>query len=307
MEFRATAGHPRARATAALASIAVVTLLAGCVVPVGRPPTAIPSPLSSAQLGSPAATPSGTPNDAPVRPPIDEVRQTDAGSLATVLQPHLAVHDFAGYAFDELTELREGTEVLVAFGPLANEGLDWYEVVFSAIVGDPDYFSEVGFGWVAAGPSGGEATSLRIDPPRCPQPVTANDIGHMSIYARLQCLDRDSYEVTGVIRGCTDYWETDEPRWLLIECINLGTEDGTFTDLNLHFPPGLVAPGTDEGDIVRLVGHVDDPRASECRNMVSAEPPIPTSLADAYSVMSCRGRFVVTQLEITGHVENLVP
>jgi hypothetical protein len=64
-----------------------------------------------------------------------------------------------------------------------------------------------------------------------------------------------------------------------------------------------VAPETHEGDIVRLVGHVDDPRASKCHDGVSAEPPIPPALVDAWSVLNCRGSFVVSELAITGHVE----
>lgn len=305
MQPGSTTAHPRVRATAVLASIVAVALLAGCAAPVGGLATQTPSPVGSAQSDSPSPVASATPADASSRPAISEVRQTHAGPLATVLQPRLAVRDFAGNAFDKLAELRAGTEVMVVTGPLTNDGLDWYEVVFGAIAGDPDPWGDVGGGWIAAGSSGQEATTLAIDPPRCPETVTANSIGQMSTFARLECLGEASHEVTGVIRGCTDYWEgTDEPKWLYIGCVNLGNQDGSVTDLYLHFPPELIGPETHEGDIVRLTGHVNDPRASECRDMVSAEPPIPASLVDAYSVMSCRGRFVVTQLEITGHIEN---
>jgi len=299
MNPRLVGGHPRVRPAAGLTAIAVMILLTGCVPGAGEFATATPRPVGGAQSDSPEPVASPTPDDAPHRPPISTVRQTDAGPLATVLQPRLTVHDFAGNAFDQLAELRAGTEVAIVLGPLTNDGLDWFEIAFGAIAGDPDPWGRVGHGWVAAGPSGQDAEWLRIDSPRCPKIVTANDIGAMSTYARLECLGTGSHEVTGVIRGCTDYWEPpDGPKWLLIECLNLGNQDGTFTDLNLHFPPELDAAEIHDIDIVRLVGHVDDPRASRCRDMVSAEPPIPTGVADAYSVMDCRGRFVVTQVEI---------
>jgi hypothetical protein len=277
-----------------------MVLLSGCIGARGGSPAASAALASDMPSASATSTPSPSPDDAPARAPVHHPPWTDAGSMATVLTPRLAVRDFAGGIFDKLTELRTGTEVFVAFGPLANEGLDWYEVVFTAIAGDPDNWGDSGRGWVAAGPTGADTTSLRIDPPRCPDQVTAAAIGPMSTLTRLQCLGTDSYELSGVIRGCTDYFET---QWLMIQCVNLGTEHGTVTDLYLHFPPELVAPETHEGDIVRLVGHVDDPRASKCHDGVSTEPPIPPALVDAWSVLNCRGSFVVTELAISERVE----
>jgi hypothetical protein len=104
-----------------------VLLMSGCIGARGGSPAASALFASGASSASAASTPSASPDDAVARAPVHLPPWTDAGSMATVLTPRLAVRDFAGSIFDKLTELRTGTEVFVAFGPLANEGLDWYE------------------------------------------------------------------------------------------------------------------------------------------------------------------------------------
>jgi hypothetical protein len=71
--------------------------------------------------------------------------------------------------------------------------------------------------------------------------------------------------------------------------------------LAIHFPPPLEAP--EAGSILHVVGHFDDPRASECR---IAEPDpanpdgSPVPIPEAEAIQYCRERFVVESFEITG-------
>jgi hypothetical protein len=256
-----------------------------------------PTPSASA---APEASASPAPSGIPARPPLSYPPLTDSGSRATVIVDRLEVLDFpVNSAF--VTELGEGTQVLLTEGPLSVEGLDWYEVSFSWLPSDPGYFADVTFGWVAAGPTGQPATSISIEPPRCPDSVTANVVGGMSGLARLQCLGTGPHEVTGVIHGCTDYYVGGEPAWLFTECLNLLNLDGTFSNLFIFFPPGIDSAGYAEGDVVRVAGHVDDPAASECR--VSNPDPAMAAVEPALQILGCRSAFVVSEIEVTGHLE----
>lgn len=173
---------------------------------------------------------------------------------------------------------------------------------FSWLPTDPPFFTDVTYGWVAGGSSGETPTSISIEPPRCPDPVTANLIGGMSRFARLHCLGAGPHEVTGLIHGCTDYYVYGEPAWLFTECLNLVNLDGTPSNLFLYFPPEIdSAPDNAGGDVVRVVGHVDDPLASECRP-ANAYPPI-RSFEQASLVEQCRVAFVVSEIQVTGHVD----
>jgi hypothetical protein len=270
---------------------------------------ALPSPSSTAS-DAPGLCPApseigASPTSTPLlqRPPLSYPPLTDAGSRATVIVDRLRVHDLASCTdFEVVAELGEGTEVLLADGPLANEGLDWYWVYFSWLPADPPYFADITFGWVAAGPTGQRPTSISIEPPRCPDTVTANVVGAMSSLARLQCLGTGPHEVTGVIQGCTDYFVTGEPEWLFTECLNLFNPDGTPSNLFIFFPPDLDTAGLDQGDVVRVVGHVDDLAASECR--VAADvPTTEPAWRERELVLRCRSAFVVSEIEVTGYQE----
>lgn len=248
---------------------------------------------------SPQASATPAPSAIPARPPLSYPPLTDTGSRAAVIVDRLEVRDFPVNSVF-VTELDKGTEILLTQGPLASDGMDWYEVFFSWLPSDPGNFADVTFGWVAAGRTGQPATSISIEPPRCPDSVTASVVGGMSGLARLQCLGTGPHEVTGVIHGCTDYYVNGEPAWLFTDCLNLLNLDGTPSWLYLFFPPPLDPAGFAEGDVVRVVGHVDDPAALECRE---THPDAATAVRQASVVLGCRSAFVVSEIEVTGHVE----
>jgi hypothetical protein len=286
------------RRRSAFLPLLLTVFVAACANSTTLPtPSTAPSPQTSSTPGSTAI---------PARPPLSYPPLTDTGSHATVIVDRLQVIDrLAVVEFpanpESLAGLGRGTEVLLTDGPLPHAHLDWYHVYFSWLPGDPPYFEDVTFGWVAAGPTGQPPTSIRIEPPRCPETVTANVIGGMSILARLQCLGTGPHEVSGVIHGCTDYYVEGQPVWLFTECLNLVNPDGTPSGLFLFFPPEIDSARYHEGDVVRAVGHIDDPAASECR------PTNPYPAINPFEQMSlvrqCRSAFVLSEIEVTGHLQ----
>jgi hypothetical protein len=286
----------------ALLPLLVTLVAAGCA----SGTTTSTRPTSSI-IRSPLASSAPSQSAIPPRAPLSYPPLTDSGSWATVTVDHLQVLDrLAVVEYPEnhetLAHLGRGTEVLVADGPLANQGLDWYQVYFSWLPTDPPFFTDISYGWVAGGSSGETPTSISIEPPRCPDAVSANVIGGMSRFARLHCLGTGPHEVTGVIHGCTDYYVYGEPAWLFTECLNLFNLDGTPSNLFLYFPPVIDTTMFDAGgDVVRVVGHVDDPLASECQP-ANPYPPI-KSFEQASLVEQCRVAFVVSEIEVTGHVD----
>lgn len=276
------------------ATFALIVVVAGCANGITVPTPSI--------AGSPEASATSAPSAIPARPPLSYPPLTDTGSRATVIVDRIEVLDFPVDSV-VVTELGQGTEVLLTQGPLANDGLDWYEVFFSWLPVDPPNFADVTFGWIAAGPTGQPPTSISIEPSRCPDTVTATVIGGMSSLARLQCLGSGPHEVTGIMHGCTDYYVSGEPAWLFTECLNLFNPDGTETKLTLFFPPALGSAGLKDGDVVRVVGHVDDPAAVECR---LAPDPLASAVSQASASLvqqQCRSHFVVSEIEVTGQLE----
>jgi len=286
-----------------LVTLVLVTLVStGCASGTTTSTSPTPSIIASAEASSTAAQ-----SAIPARAPLSYPPLTDSGSRATVIVDHLQVLDRLAVVeyplnLETVAHLGRGTEILLTDGPLPNQGLDWYLVYFSRLPTDPPFFTDVTYGWVAGGPTGETPTSMSIEPPRCPDTVTADVIGGMSRLARLSCLGTGPHEVTGVIHGCTDYYVYGQPAWLFTECLNLFNLDGIPTNLFLYFPPAIDTTKFDAGgDVVRVVGHVDDPLASECQP-ANPYPPI-KSFEQASLVEQCRVAFVVSEIEVTGHVE----
>lgn len=282
---------------------AVVPLMLAVVVAACGRGTTVPSP---SVAPSPQASPTLELRVIPTRPPLSYPPLTDSGSRATVIVYRLQVLDrlalveFPNGAAPRIA-LGEGTEILLTDGPLPNAHLDWYLAYFSWLPSDQPYFQDVTFGWVAAGPTGQPPTSIHIEAPRCPASVDAKVIGGMSILARVQCLGTGPHEVSGVIHGCTDHSVDGAPAWLFTKCLSLVDADGTPTGLFLFFPPQLDSAGLVDGDVIHAVGHIDDPIASECR-LPNPYPGI-SPFEHASLVTQCRSAFVVSEIEVTDHVQ----
>jgi hypothetical protein len=233
-----------------------------------------------------------TPPASPRRQPLDYPPLTDYGARASVLVDTLTVHDFAGPVFAVVTELEAGTEVFLASGPLSNAGQDWYEVYFSGLPEDSDQFGDFTTGWVATGPTGETPDSVRFGPLTCPDVLTADLVGGMTNFARLQCLGTDPIEVSGNLYGCTDGGEPNGSG-----CLNLRNSETAPYSLWLYFASDFDTTGLEAwSSIVRVVGHVDDSSSADCARGLDAA----TDIERAWAVLECRGHFVLTDFEVIG-------
>ena len=270
-------------------------------------PTATPNSTPTASSGTqPTSTPLPPPVvRAPLRLPASIV---DLGRRATVQVQNLRVRSYVGVNSPIQVQLGPGSELLLRLGPISADGFDWYAVNYQPLYDETQLDQGGGYGWVAAGPSGAPPTFIAIEPKSCQQvPVTTALIASMTELAVSECLGDDSYELHAVVQTCyegplTPY--TYEPAYFGFSCYYI-FELGTTAWLSIHIPPSVVLPATfARGDVVRVVGHVHDPAASDCR-VASTEPIEPAAIAIEQQVfsLSCQSAFVLSELEVTGHVD----
>ena len=279
-------------------------------------PTPTSRPLAT-PTSRPVATATGPPSvgatatplpAAQVRAPlILPIEIPDVGPRATVQVAGLKVRYYPGARSAVGLVLGAGSELLLMSGPASVDGYDWYEVYFRALPGDLGFNQGVGSGWVAAGAAGQPPTFIQIGPSRCQKvPVTIALLGSMTDIARSQCIGAAPFEVHGMIQTCYEGPETPytyEPAWFGFSCYYV-VELGTAVSLPMHFAPSVsVPPVLALGDLVRLVGHVNDPAAADCR--VVPQGGVPTDFAADQQIfgLSCRSAFVVTEIEVTGHID----
>jgi len=272
-------------------------------------PTRSPRPTATPTAGSstaPTSTPLPPPvARAPLRLPASIV---DLGRRAIVQVPNLRVRNYVGLNAQIQVQLGLGSELLLRMGPISADGFDWYSVNYQPLYDEPRLDQGGGYGWVAAGPAGEPPTFIAIGPARCQQvPITTALIASMTELAAAECLGDISYELHAVVQTCYEGPETPftyQPAYFGFSCYFI-FELGTTAWLSIHIPPTIVLPdGFARGDVVRVVGHVNDPAAADCR-VSSSEAIDAASIAIEQQVFSlmCRSAFVLSELEVTGHVD----
>lgn len=188
---------------------------------------------------------------------------------------------------------------MLAFaGPVAADGYDWYLVQL-----DPAHPGSPYLGW-AATPQSGDQWLIPIDydcPAEAPDLDAAIAMGSLTLVYCYgdQPLSFEGYVVQGF--GCNVIGNF-EPEWLAHPCANMSyispvaSSDGDGR-LFLHYPaPGVTNPtlDLDAGQLVRIVGHFDDPAAATC-----VMEPDPLTAGDAGAdVARCRVRFAVSEVRV---------
>jgi hypothetical protein len=268
-------------------------------------PRPTPSPSASIVV-EPTATPLAPPQlRAPLRLPASIL---DFGSRATVQVANLRVRQYVGTSAPIQVQLAMGSELLLRSGTITANGYAWYAVNYQPLNDEPSLEEGGGYGWVAAGLAGEPPTFIDIGPVRCPEvPVTTSLIASMTELAIWQCLSGATYELHAVVQTCyegpiTPY--TYEPAYMYFSCYSV-FELGTTVWLQIHIPPSLVIPLTlGRGDVVRVVGHVNDPAAADCRvTSTEAIDPVSIDIEDQVFRSSCQSAFVLSELEVTGHID----
>jgi hypothetical protein len=141
--------------------------------------------------------------------------------------------------------------------------------------------------------------------------MTVALLASMTELARRECLGDGAIEVHGVLEQC--YHDgiqvyAAQPAWLGPSCgLYLAYELGTTVGLPIHLPPSLLVPNAlSRGDLIRLVGHVNDPGAGDCLVVPTGDVEVTEAeieLARQQVVLACRSAFVVSELKVTGHID----
>jgi hypothetical protein len=277
------------------------------------PSTPPPGPTSTPSSTSPpSAPPAESPTDAASTPPPSQAAGPELAIFSSTVNglrlraaPTLTADVVEFLTGNPAVRRIDAGQLLATLdGPVASDGFDWYLV--QVIGGGPG--SEL-VGW-AATPQEGDAWLVpsELECPAAPADLAATMA--MGPAAALYCSDGEEltlegYVVTGF--GC-NVTGNFEPLWLAHPCANmsfispapLGTIDRpTF----LHYPaPGVTNPTLTFSDdqVVRIVGHYDDPAAAGCviEPADEADPGSPGFEASdpAADVAVCRLRFVVTDV-----------
>ena len=294
---------------AKLLAALIAILLAGCQGRGGSEspsastsaPTSVESEAPASASGSPAASVSLPPetNETIARSTTNGILPPD--SIAVVMVDGLRVRDAPSLAGGIVASFPAGTRVAVpgnpsSLGPLTADGYDWYLVVHREVEDDP---ATETLGYAAAGDPA--APFLATLKPRCDRAAHITLTG----YERLACLGGGQVTIEGTY-GCGECGGlapgTFVPEWLAHPIFPplpvLTAKPGTgIGRIDIHFPPeaGLAYP--DEGSIIRLVGHFDDPAATTCE-IAAGEPEVPADPRAA--VMYCRERLVVDSYQVIG-------
>ena len=256
------------------------------------------APAASAPAPVVAAPEGFIPPGSIVRVLTDGLRMREEASTASTLVDNLPVDQLllVGYAAQRSD-----------WGPISAGGFAWYPVVRLGEATDPPPLSEgplvttSAAGWVAAGDE--TEAYIQLLEPRCPtRPVTLATLEAMQPWEQLACFGAEQITLEGTFGcgGCGGFFAgTFEPSWLAspVNGAFLSVDpNARLGPLTLRFAPGGPAMPA-EGQILRVVGHFDDPAAGGCA-VSPGETPVPVDARAAE--LYCRSQFVVESLEVTG-------
>jgi hypothetical protein len=301
--------HPMKPPRAALPTLAMTLLAVAAAACAGAgastTPTA-PADSASPEPTRPATTATPMPTSEPTPRPGG---LADFGAHATVVVDRLNVRITPSTDLEPITTLAAGEDLLLVDGPLVAGDYVWYEVHSASI-------TQAGIqGWVAALPADMESNPpddawlIDIGPVRCPEADAIDTalLATMTGYAIDQCAVQVE-EVGGLVDLCfegpiTPY--TYSPSWLWFSCYFVRAEQGGWY-LPVYFPPDFSGDMPERGDIVTVTGRMgyDTERYGQCLVTAGEDfPPAQLETEQHLFANSCHRKFVVSAVEITGHVE----
>jgi hypothetical protein len=163
------------------------------------------------------------------------------------------------------------------------------------------------YGWFAAR----KGAVLYVEPAkaRCPTVVDLENLGSMTPAERLACFGGRTIEFEGAYGcpGCIpEVFGRYEPGWLASPNeVNLVSMIGTDLGghgLNLRIPPALDGR-PENGAIIRVRGHFDDPNAADCTISLvpwNSTAMVPHVVPGSIARLWCRQMFAVESYEVTG-------
>jgi len=267
-----------------------------------------PSPSASVDVEPPSEVPleSATPTPLVTAKPPPKALAVDSLAVVTAAGDGLRVRSApgTGSGSKKLSPLLpKGTRMLVVDGPVAADGMDWYEVKAS---------DEEGlFGWVSSGRNGEQW--IKQTSPKCSETLDETAPWKVPAVDFLVCYGDAPVTVraTGWQEGGLDTGEgyvfcpwTGENEYCALEPDWLAT-DMYFTYTDKGVPAGegsaVVAPGADAGpgigspaQGVKLTLAMDAPEAAGCRVRNGRGRDV---IAPEAAILACRLTFVVREME----------
>jgi hypothetical protein len=206
----------------------------------------------------------------------------------------------------------------LSLGPIRADGFDWYYVShepgYDGWPTYPDGQRPGARGWAAV--ESASERFVRLAPPRCPEAAIGMDaMVQLTPYERVACFGDQELTLDGTY-GCP-YCDslvnlgTWEPGWLasyypdafqifVPSWADYPPFPGSIT---LRAPPDVPALTVElRGEVLRVTGHFNDSRSSDCVIVWGEDAPAPPegSDQDRAAEWYCRAQFVVTSWESIG-------
>jgi hypothetical protein len=239
------------------------------------------------------------------------------GTAVRVLATELNIRQEPSTSGKRLDTFRSGQVIVVGgMPPVDADGYTWYfgtgpfgdgKGNLQALPHPAEAGIDPTYGWFAA--RKGAVQYAEPAKARCPTVVDLENLGAMTPAERLVCFGGRTIEFEGAYGcpGCiAEVFGRYEPGWLASPNeVNLVSKIGTNLGghgLNLRIPPALDGR-PENGAIIRVRGHFDDPNAADCTislvpwNSIAMVPHVvPGSIARLW----CRQMFAVESYEVTG-------
>lgn len=269
-------------------------------------PSAVPTPSTDPSVApspQPSAEPSAATSEAPSGSPFipAELGPDTIGRVVATDGLRVRSLPTVGEASEPLEPmLDEGVPLYVVDGPVMADGYAWYQI--DPYGGDP---ALTPFGWVAGGSREGEPWIEKYLDGCDAIGVSVELLGEQPAQESLYCYGANSPmggdielngnlycdfgDIGGGISG-PDWLELD--RFCELRAPDWTVEDGSSLRVWGQAATSLLEQGSPVDGQYTVVGHFDDPGASECRaGFVVDNPPDPAEV-----VLTCRMMFVVTEV-----------
>lgn len=245
--------------------------------------------------------------------PVGSTVEVVADGVRLREEPTTGGAEVATLAAGEVLYLLSGP---TALGPVEADGYSWYLGMYTpgyrdwplnppgsgdGPSGDPRLS-----GWFAAG--AGDEAYVELLPARCPVGTDIDGLYAATPWDRLACLGDQQITVEGTYGcgGCGGLAPGSfEPEWLAAPNFHTFTPPWAnlppvVQQMVLQVPPDVAELGSEQaGSLLRVTGHFNDPRSTECA-IAAGEPGEEVPADDLAAEWFCRLGFVVESWEVVG-------
>lgn len=273
--------------------------------PSATPGTSLVASAAPTTSAAPSVEPTPSPSPTPAQAPVIANR-----SIVEVGPDPLNLRQQPTEGSSVLAELPPGRRLFVIGEPTDAGELRWYRV---GVVAGPDCPEDCNrIGYVATPTLADEEAWITEVAVECPSsPMTHGQLTALLPLEALHCFGRNDVTVTGTVdvpEGTPPSPIVRTPEWLAGPApAFLRLESGSTFVIEFRADPNVELEVPERGNVVRVIGHFEDPAATSCRATIADDVEEPVQLPDpARVILDCRATFVWTGYEVTGF-EDLSP